>query len=56
VKKISSEHNASVAFPLLFFLDVKFVNNFHIDTQYFNTHLKISPYLSSRLQSIIEIT
>jgi hypothetical protein len=55
-RKVSPERNASIAFALFFSLGVKFVNNFRTDTQYFNKHFKISPYLSSRLQSIIEIT
>jgi hypothetical protein len=38
-RKISSERNSSIAVALLFSLGVKLVNNFHTDTQYFNTHL-----------------
>jgi hypothetical protein len=52
--RTSSERNSCSTFALLFSPGVKSVNTFHTDTQYFNTHYDMSPYLS-RFKSIIEI-
>ena len=43
--------NTSGALALLLSLDAKFVNKFQKNTQYFNTHYTIVPYLSNRVKS-----
>jgi len=43
-----TEHNNSGVFVVLFCLDVKLLNIFQKDTQYFNTYSKIYLYLSNR--------
>jgi len=44
-----TEHNTSGVFVVLFSRDVKLMNIFQKNTQYFNTHNKISLNLSNRL-------
>jgi hypothetical protein len=41
--------NTSSALALLVSLDVKFQNNFQKNTQYFNIHYNIAPYLGNRV-------
>jgi len=41
--------NTSGALALLLSLDAKFLNNFQKNTQNFNTHYSIAPYLSNRV-------
>jgi hypothetical protein len=43
-----TERNSSGVFVVLFCLDVKLLNIFWKNTQYFNTHIMISLYLSNR--------
>lgn len=44
-----AEGYTSDTFPLLLFLDAKFVNSFQQNTQYFNTHCGISSFLNNIL-------
>ena len=45
---MSAERNASCALALLMSMDVKFVNTFQRNAQYFNTYCKISLYVGNR--------